>query len=82
MFNKLIVYLKNVKVILLNEIDTLSKIFDFNSEPKYIEKSKIYGTIDVIIKQCNYYDCKLYDIYSLTLFTFKMPLVKIFNNNI
>lgn len=60
-FNNLLSFIKNITVILLNKIDELSNLFEFNSPPIYKQYYK--NNDNKIIKDINYFDCKLYNLY-------------------
>ena len=61
-YNNLIKFMKKISVITLNKIYKLSNLFQFNSQPVYKPNYKNDDN-NKIIKDVNYFDCKLYNLY-------------------
>ena len=62
-FKKILEYLKDIKVILLERIYLLSDIFEFNTPPIYKKHEYKNKTYDSEIRDKNYFDYKLYKLY-------------------
>jgi len=63
-YNSIINFMKTIKVITLNQIDELTNLFEFNSPPVYKSSSRENEHDKKKIEDINYFDCKLYNLYT------------------